>query len=336
MEPLVPHKKLESGIFQGTPELLLSKKVAPPRLIRTMKGDALDAIKNQNETTVSIAIAEEKKNAVARAGAYATGAMDENTSPAPKPIGRIVIIIVVLLIITLLGFAYVFLLPKLGAIKLPDISIPSFSSFSKNVSVPVATTTEKTTTLASSLIPAGYEKHFNITNQTQKQIGVEINAEIKQGLPSGSIKNLYFTEGKTEAATVSASGLFMFADISAPEILTRSLEKEFMAGLFGEESWGVTPFLILKVSSYETGLAGMLEWETMLPSSIDTLFGTKIASGPSSKTKFRDIVVFGKDARSIDTALGGTIAYAFATPNTIVIAGSTVALETLLPLAGKN
>lgn len=337
MEPMVPHKKLESGVFEGRPELLDERKVVPPRLIRTMKSDVADAIKNQNETTVSIAIAEEKKKAVARAeGMTASHTEPENFTPAPKPLGRIVVVLIVILIIILLGLAYVFVLPKFSAIKLPSISIPSFPSFSKETPAFVATTTESIKSLAPSLIQAQSEKRFNITRQNQEQIGTEIVAEIKQGLSSGSVKNLYFTERETTDTAVSVDRLFMFADISLPQILSRSLEKEYMAGLVGEENLGATPFLILKVSSYETGLAGMLEWETTLMHVPDTTFGTNKSNDTTTKTKFRDIVVLGKDAREIDTSVSTTIAYAFANTNTIVIAGSRTALEILLPLAPTN
>lgn len=337
MEPIVPHKKLESGVFEGRPELLDERKVVPPRLIRTMKGDVEDAIKNQNETTVSIAIAEEKKKAVARAeGMTSKEAEPENLAPAPKPIGRIVVILIILLIITLLGLAYVFVLPKFSAIKLPSITVPSFPSFSKETPASVATTTERVASLAPSLIPAQEEARFNITKQTQTHVLAEIGLEMKKVITSGSVKNLYFTEGETTPVAISANRLFIFADIGAPEILTRSLEKSFMAGFFGEVSGATTPFVILRVSSYDTGLAGMLEWEANLPRSFDTIFGTEVGVSATSKTKFHDVVVLGKDARAIDTPFAGSIVYAFANESTIVVTGSVASLEALLPLAGKN
>lgn len=336
MEPIMLRKKFEPGVFQGTPEDFDSKEVAPPRLIRTMRSDVANAIKNQNETSVSIAIAEEKKKAVARAGAVPTEEQLENLPPAPKPHGRTVVIMIVLLVIVALGTAYVFVLPKLGAIKLPTISIPAFPSLSKpRATGTTATTTELTMQLATSIIPAQTEKLFNISTQKREQILAGVADEMKQGVSSNAIKNLYFEEGATAPIAISANRLFIFADIGAPEILTRSLEKPFMVGLWGEETWGATPFVILKVSGYDTGFAGMLEWEKTLPDFFGSLFGSKI-NGKTSATKFHDIVVLGKDARALDLPFGGAIAYAFANQDTIVMAGSVKALETLLPLASKN
>ena len=168
------------------------------------------------------------------------------------------------------------------------------------------------------------------------QISDAIFSEMKMGLASGSIKNLYLTEGESAPVSISANRLFIFTEIALPEILFRSLEKEFMMGVFGEWNWGATPFLILKVSSYETGLAGMLEWESSLLLSYNTVFGINIANNATLNTKFSDIVVGGKDARLIEKPFGQTVAYSFAKPNTIVIAGSATALEAILPIASKN
>lgn len=334
MEPIVPHKKLEPGVFQGRPDIPELEKVVPPRLIRTMKSDVADAIKNQNETTVSIAIAEGKKQAVARAESGATKTQTEPSAPAPKPHGRIIIVIVALLVITALGLAYVFILPKFGAIKLPSITIPSFGT-SKDTATATTTEVAVAPTLAPSLIQAQSEKRFNITTQTREQIVAEVAMEINHEIASGSIKNIYFEESAaTEPVAVSVNHFLNFMKFSAPGFLARSLEKSFMTGFWGEENLSSTPFIILKVSDYDTGLAGMLEWEDTFSRSFYTLFG--MDSGVNiPKTKFRDIIVLGRDARLLDIP-SGTITYAFANQNTVIITGSRTALEALLAVAGKN
>lgn len=334
MEPTVPQNKLEPGVYQGTPEFAQQQKteeVCAPRIIRTMKSDADEAIKRQNETAVSIAIAEKKKREKELAeSARSKQAPGETAPSAPKPINRFIVVIVVALVGASIGLAYVFVLPKFAAIKLPAVSIPSFG---KPESTPVATApaTKQSTALVNSLVPAQSEKRFGVANRADALAGIA--TEMKQGTSSGSIKNLYFTEGgESASAVISANRLLSFVNVSAPDILTRSLEKQFMAGFWGEKNGGAVPFVILKVSSKETGLAGMLDWETDLPRFFDTLFGTTISSG-STKTKFRDIVVNGKDARIFETSPNSAIAYAFANQNTIVIAGSKNALDALMSLA---
>ncbi|MFZ2303239.1 MAG: hypothetical protein WAV98_00410 [Minisyncoccia bacterium] len=336
MEPTVTHKKLEPGVFQGRPEASESEKVVPPRLIRTMMEDVAEAIKNQNETTVSIAIAEEKKHVIARAEETTRKVPPENTSPAAKPIGRVIVVTVALLILASLGFAYIFVLPKFSAIELPSISIPSFSYFDNKLTTSSIATTTSIKSTVPTLMPAQEETIFNITKQSRTEIFAEITSEMKKNLSSGFIKNLYFTEEINGKLTVvSANRLFVFANISMPEILRRSIEKPFMAGFYGDESGGAIPFVILKISGGDTSLAGMLEWETSLPEFFDTIFGVSTSNGATSKTKFLDVTVLGKNARVVDTAFSGTIAYVFANPYTIVIAGSQQVLEAILPIASK-
>lgn len=338
MEPIVPNKKLEPGVFIGSPDMPNSNNIDPTKIIRTMKGDMALAVKKQNETIVSIAMAEEKKKAEERAESLKIKSQTEDIKPAPKPHGRIIIVIVVLVIITALGAGYVFVLPKLGGIKFPSIHIPSFPSTSDtNVVETPLNTAEPIISLAPSLVPAQYEKIFNITNYTFEKVTLELAEEIKQGVSSGLIKNLHFEESiGSETMAIHANRFFSFLNFPAPEILTRALENPFMVGIWGEENWGATPFIILKVSGYDTGFAGMLAWEKYLPSAFDSIFGTNIDMELKSKIKFYDIVVLNRDARIIETTSGKSISYVFANENTIVIAGSRSALEALVLVASTK
>lgn len=331
MEPIVPHKKLEPGVYQGTPEPTTKAEIVVstfPRLIRTMKSDTAEVVKQKNETFASITLSEEIK----QKSLAGNQVQKEVVQAVPKRVGRMVVVAILILIISLSSLAYVFLLPRLGNLQMPDISFPSFG---KPSTTNVATTTPVVEILALSLIPAQSEKRFNISTETLAQVLATITTERRAGNPVGSVKNLYFIEeGISVSDSVSVNRLFDFARISVPEILTRSLEKPFMLGFLGEETGSATPFVILKVSSYDTALAGMLEWETNLPHFFNVIFGTN--TGSTATTKFHDIVALGKDARELNTPFGDTVAYAFVNQNTIVIAGSLTSLEALVTIAGRN
>lgn len=339
MNEHIPSRPLEPGVYQGTPENFVSKKAVTPRLLRTMKIDIAEAIKNQNETSVSIAIAEDKKK---RAKAQAETLAAKQTEgadvpPAPKPRGRFIVVIVVILVMIALGLAYAFVLPRITAIKLPSISLPSLPTFGTPADTPTNGGVTPSVTLAPSLVPAQLEKQLNITSQTRTQVFAELNTESKTQIPSGSIKNLYITEDvQGVSVAISPNRLIAFTGVSVPEILTRSLEKQFMAGFWGEENGAPTPFMVLKVSSKETGLAGMLDWESTLPRFFDTVFSTNIMVEKPTTVKFRDIVMLGKDVRAFGLSSGSTLVYTFVNQNTILIAGSRTALEALVPLAVKN
>jgi hypothetical protein len=323
----LPHSPLAPGVFQGTPKDPSLNSAGGPRLIRTMKSDMSDAIKNQNETLVSIALAEEKKQAVARAQASSPVTQEQKLAPAPKPRGRATVIIFIVMTLVILGLAYNFLLPKLPVFTLPKISLPSFQNFwaTNTESASSTTPVRDLAPLDPSLIPAQFEKRFII------------NRESSDSSAPGKIKNLYFAEetkssgGLLQTVGISANRLFIFAGISAPDTLTHSIESPFMAGLLSEGGASV-PFLVLTVSSRDAGLAGMLEWERAIPRVLDTIFGTSFATDFSNKTKVRDVVILGRDTRVFDISPTTNIAYTFANPHTIILSGSLSALQTLLPL----
>lgn len=312
-----------------------------------MKTDIAEAIKEQNETLVSIALAgkrrqEEALRSEELARAEETRSRAQEEYGAPNPRGRVLLVIIIISILIAGGIAFKFLLPKLRT-----VNIPSLPSFNFNTP-PVATSSpaivaEPTIVLAPSLVPAQSEKRLDTSKSTPEHIFALIAVERTAGLPSGNIENLYFTEESSvqegrplETHPLSANDFLSFAGIFAPEIFTRSLETPFMAGFFREEE-GTTPFIILKVSSYETGLAGMLAWEEYIPYLFNTIFGMNIETQTTGKKSgFHNIVVLGRDARLSGTDPRRSVAYAFADTNTIIIAGSQNTLgKIMLMVAGK-
>ncbi|OIO30915.1 hypothetical protein AUJ77_01055 [Candidatus Nomurabacteria bacterium CG1_02_43_90] len=322
---------LEPGVFQGTPEAADSKNVPAPRLIRTMKSDEADAIKKQNETTVSIAMAEEKKKSQK---INSLGKDDPTTSeatpPAPKRIGRIVILAIIIALIS----TYIFIAPKLKNNSLPALSLPTFGKPSETTT---ASSTPLVLPIAPSIIPAQGEKRFDISKESSATVLSAIMNERQKELSVTSIKNFYFTEdSEADSLGISINRFLRFVGITAPETITRSLEKPFMVGLIGEQGGRATPFIMMKFSDNEVALAAMLEWESAIPHMFDVIFGSTVNTGLLATTKFYDVVISGKDARYSEVTPTITIAYAFANPTTLVIAESKSALETLLPLAVKK
>lgn len=329
---------MEPNITSTNPPLPSTQKISSAaNEIRTMKTDIADAIKGQNETLVSIALAEkrQKEEALKREDLAREQEAQIQKEEAPKRRGRIFLVATVFIFIIIIlsaGWAsFKFLLPKLNAVKLPSFSIPKRNPPPVEQLLPIVAE-KPVITLAPSLIPAQSEKELDTSKSPLEHIFALIAVERTAGLASGNIENLYFNN---ETRSLSANEFLAFAGVGAPEILTRSLEDPFMAGLFGEEG-EATPFLILKVSSYETGLAGMLAWEKNIPSLLTTMFGTKIEAETIKKSAFHNIVVLGRDARLFGADPRQSVAYAFADANTIVIAGSQNALgKIMLIVTGK-
>lgn len=329
------------GVFQGAPDAPASAPIVTPSL-RTMKNDMAEAIKRQNETYVSIALAEERKKRIEQGAAIvARGGQVQGETSIPKRRGRIFVVVGFIFLTAALGFSLRFLLPIIRTIQMPEVSLPNFGGYSE-----LATTTTPVAaplvSFAPALLPVQSERRFNVSQETTELIVATIAVERVAGVPVGSIKNLFFAEdgaGKsvgTEPASIPAPRLLAAFGAQMPDILIRSLERDFMAGLLGEAG-AAMPFLILKVSSYEGGLAGMLSWEKELPHFFSTFFSIKSDTRLSGdRSAFRDIVVLGRDARVLDIAPGQSIAYAFTDANTIIIAGSQSALgDLMLKVTGK-
>lgn len=323
------------GVFQGSHDM--TARVAPPSSVRTMKSDMSEAIKKQNETYVSIALAEERKRKDEQVVAHAMEVEKLRAETAvPRRRGRAIIIVGIFSIVVAGGLVLRYLVPALRGIEIPGLSLPNFGGDTEFVPALPVEPSAPPIILAPSLIPAQSEKQFNVSQETPNLIFAKIAVEYASSLEVGSIKNLYFYEkvaveaGERVAVAVSADRALALTGMRTPEILARALERDIMVGILGEEARRA-PFLILKVSNYDGGLAGMLAWEKDLPRFFDRMFGAKFeADSTDMRAVFRDIIIRDRDARIQETIFGQSIAYAFADASTIVIAGSRSALGELL------
>jgi len=323
----------------------------PPKVIRTMKSDMFEVSQSRPMINNSMTMPEKK------------APMEKSISQIPIPVrtsapvikmnlkqsssshffSRMMVVIVALLILGSGGWVtYKFVLPKLSTISFPSISFPSFWKKNAGTLATTATTTPTIVTPPPPLIASQSEKRFVVNSQSSLELFSMVSTERMLGGALDEIKNLSFveevsgTQGTTETNVIAFSRLVSLSGISAPDIFIRSVVDPFMAGLLGEEKGLYTPFMVFKVSAYDTGLAGMLQWEQNLPKFFDTVFGTKVGSQASAKLKFRDVVVAGHDARVLGGNPGLTLAYMLEDPTTIIVAESTTALEKLAGLmSGK-
>lgn len=328
------------GIFPR--EAQISPEVSVPfaQPMRTMKSDIARAIEDKNESLVSIALAEERKKAAqleAQRAQEKEKAMTQNTAPvAPRPHGRLFLVVVLVVLfgaVGVLGVVFVRILPSLK-IQLPDISIPNFGGPDRTPETTDPSSVPAPVILVPSLISAQTEKKIDITGKSVELIFTEIVDEYALGVEKGMVKNIYFTEevkgeeGDMVSKAISSQRLLGLLDFRVPEMLTRALEDDFMVGFLGEEN-ATTPFLVLKVSTYDGGLAGILLWEKKLPYFFDMVFGKTISATSSPQIVFRDVMVAGRDVRVGEIGSVKGISYVFVDENTLLIAGSQSALEEL-------
>lgn len=337
---LVPPSRT-TGAFPREVQISLESSVPFAQPMRTMKSDMARTIEEKNESLVSIALAEQRKKALQLEAQHAQEkeeASAHDASPvAPRPYGRLFLVVVLVVLTTAVGVLGVVLVRVLPSLKvqLTDISIPNFGGSDRTPETTGRSSVSAPVILVPSLLSAQTEKKIDITGKSPELIFAEIVDEYVIGAEKGMVKNIYFTEevkgdeGYMISKTISSERLLGLLDFRVPEMLTRALDDDFMVGFLGEEK-GTTPFLVLKVSTHDNGLAGILLWEKKLPYFFDTVFSRTASTTSSSPIVFHDVVLEGRDVRSGEIGSVKGISYAFADANTLIIAGSKSALEELL------
>lgn len=307
--------------------------------LRTMKTDVAEVIKNQNESVVSIAIAEEKKRAEERAQVATQNkevATKGEIPRVPNRRGRLVIVVVLFMVAAALAAGVYFLSPLLSSLALPSIpkslSLPSFGNPPEEEARPFVPVT---LLLAPALLPVQSEKRIEVVGNAEGVFG-HVLAERTAALEQGTVKNIYLFEKETtedgleEERVLSAPRLFALAGVRIAGSLARALENDMMVGLWGGAE--PVPFIVLKVSRYEMALVGMIEQEKELPFLVDAIFNARFEEREGETPVFRDVLVEGRDARIAEFG-GQTIAYSFANQETIIIAGSEEVLRALVVYA---
>lgn len=330
-----------SEIYAGAPAAPASipAKILVASSFRTMKSDLLRVAKNQSDAPVLVAPKVEKRGVANSPQELLPNNELRETPDAPRPIGRALVVLILILILFGGGFLFKLLWPKIIALEIPNLTIPSFgnSGSNKKVAPPLQ---EVGSTPMPSLLPASSEKRIVITNNKLDDTLLTISSERGKTIPENTLKNISIVEevfseqGGKKIVSISANRFIMFTGISTPEILTRSLEGPFMVGFMGTTNTS-SPFIILNVSEHDTGFIGMYEWEKNMPKFFDAVFGTNLEIGMSPATKFRDAVVLGRDARILEIYPGVGIAYIFANPSTIIMATNKDVLEKLVSKIAK-
>lgn len=299
----------------STPRPLEDKKTLKQSIVRTFKSDAEEAIKTERMSSVSIAIAEEKKKQKYRPIIP--------TESAPK--SRKAIIFIVSLIFVLAG---------IGAFN--------FNYIKEKVKYE---STPQNTFQAEDLIITDSRVEFDSDKVDRKDFGNSLSEFMKTSdMKPNSIQNIHIIkkiiENEKETKKILDSKEFLHLISSKiPDILFRSLSQRYM---LGSHSWNRNQsFIILKTDSYENAFAGMLSWEKNLSGDLNLFFprnilpedgGENITTEQilSYKKNFEDILIKNKDARALRDETGEIfLIYSIPDKETIIITSNT---DTLVEL----
>jgi len=148
-------------------------------------------------------------------------------------------------------------------------------------------------------------------------------------VPSGTfIRYFFIAQDGSGSSELPAHSFFDVLNARAPGSFLRTIEDKMMLGAYGDGD-KKTPFMVLKVQSYEDALGGMLLFERNINSDLAPLFGDDLEHAGQTGT-FRDEVVGGVDTRSLYDQYGNMVlTYAFIDKRTLVITTSYTALDAL-------
>lgn len=305
------------NIANSVAEILVQpedKKPVKQSIVRTFKSDAENAVKMERLSSMSIAIAEQKKRLESGL------AMDID---APSKTKKMVIIFASLF----------FLIAGIGAI--------SFSYIQEKIYPKTEKLVFKSSVQNFIITDSSAEINLNKTGGNDV-ISLLTGAVRSAGIKLNSIQNIYITEneglsdkGQETKKMIESKKFVALANFKMPNLLSRSLMPEFM---FGLHYWnGNQPFLILKTDSYGNAFSGMLEWEKDMKKDFGALFS--LNSRQSSKTAsstddifanerdFEDVFVKNKDARAIRGGNGEIfLIYDLHNKDTVIITTNTATL----------
>lgn len=156
----------------------------------------------------------------------------------------------------------------------------------------------------------------------------DVIAAAKETAQDGAVLEIKITSQIIKKG-VSVQTFLSNLNFKMPASLNRSLQDEFMAGIYGEKEGG-SFFLILKENDYGIAFRDMLEWEPGLFQEMRSIMPeTSLAT--TSNPVFKDFIFSNKDTRVVFDDTGQvSLIYAFLDKNTILIAESETALKAVV------
>jgi len=308
----------------------LSKEIKTPKKngaevphIKTYRNDATKAIKNQGESLTKIVLAEKKK-AEEKTPPVETNKIQIASTPK-KTTNKIIITGLIIMGVSSGALVYLYQNNK----KEASSAIPKVTE----LEIPVVTITPAT---VRSLVVADTEKNIDISAGSATVLKT-IAKELEETTGTDSIKNIYLTEKATVFTEKGASEIQQNLGITKllsvwsnkmPALLSRSLSKEFMLGIYSSNPGRNMPFLILTTNSYEQTFAGMFKWENNILSDFYKLFGL---STKQTTQSFRDYVIRGSDVRILKNQTGETLMlYSFINKDMLIVTTNEEVLNKIL------
>ena len=281
------------------------KQIYTQKSLRTLEGDIQEAIQERNASTASMVMAEQAK-------ASSSSSSEQKHRPSNYKNKSLIIFASIFLVALGVGGAYYLYLQSPLAPSAPAVPKPA----------PIP-----------SIVSPDAQKIIDMTglgSRAAREAIVNALLNIENG--NGSLLQIIPVKKGSAGAEniVSASGFISLLGLPVPDVLSRSLNNQWMLGTYNNNGTAM-PFIILTDSFFQNAYAGMIAWENTIPDDLVDVFGyeNKVnqQNGTSTLTSyfniqgsFKDGVIDNKDVRAF-TEPDGTmlVLYSFVDNNTIVI-----------------
>lgn len=294
----------------AAPETLPEEHPSSLKQIRTFQGDVASALKNQNESLVSIQKSQAIKNDEENLN------KNEGAGDTRKKIALIVSIVLFLILGGGAGYITYKHFKTATAPVVISVAPNRFLSVSETKNINSQTLSK--------------ESLFSLVDDEKNKKGI-------LGVP-GQLVQIELRKDEGEAAPLMTTSEFLILiEARPPTSLVRAFDPLFMLGVNGSNQ-GST-FLLIKLKSFEQAYPGMLSWEPDMAEDLMPLFTNQNASSTLIKDKgFEDVTISNKDARVLKDSEGKSILlYTFIDNQMVLITDNEADLQSLLNLlaAGK-
>ncbi len=210
--------------------------------LRTYEGDVAEVMSRKRTSFTSMAIAESRKNE----GNESIKAEAQEQAPSRHTSVKLLLILLSLIFVG-------------GGI------VGAYYLYSKSPLAPAPTPVQQQAQPSTSLIPADSRTTIAIDNLDPLKVLARIRTEVAKPQNPGSIREIIFTKA-TDGQTARVSGPEMLStlDISAPDVLTRSLTAPWMLGIYADQSGQKNVFVVVTTNFFQNAFAGMLQWENVM------------------------------------------------------------------------
>ena len=259
--------------------------------IRTFQGDVAEALTHQNESLVSI----QQTEAARRRATGAPNPSDENENKRRD------------FVFLLVGSIFFIVVGVAGAWY-------GYREYLSRTAPPVLVIPENRF-----ISPTG-EVTLPISSLNREGFAVSFNELVSKTKPEELTHVVLKKDALEISPSISTAEFFSLLESQAPGSLVRSFGPLFMVGSVGE-----SPFLIIKLASFENAFAGMLLWETTMAEDLTPIFGNaNVVKAIAPTSVFRDVIVRNKDVRVLETVVESTVVTGTGTSTATTTGTSTV------------